>query len=167
MSTVSDYVAEHPIAYDAIRFGRSLTIGQPVVVAWGYGSGFRAMGRARILKINKHSVRVALTERVPCPSGADSWPIGQELSVAHPSDYTNVRLHPNNTVHPTFEWVQAIVGCHWTCDAFPGVTVSTFVRGQPGPGQLKSGFGVWYNYNLVDEFETLDDAKQRAAGWMR
>lgn len=51
--------------YDAIAFGRSLAIGQAVLVAWGYGLGFRAMGRGVVEKLNRRTVRVALTELVP------------------------------------------------------------------------------------------------------
>lgn len=91
--------------YDVLAFGRTLHLGQPVLVAWGYGSGFRAMGRGTIQKINRRSVRVRLTEPVASPfddksSHTACWPIGQTITVVRPDDITNPKLHPNNTVHP-------------------------------------------------------------------
>ena len=85
--------------YDAMAFGRSLRVGQSVMVAWGYGSGFRALGRGEIVRLNRRTVRVRLTESVPAPSG-DPWTPGTEISVVRPDDITNERLNPNNTVHP-------------------------------------------------------------------
>lgn len=89
--------------YDALIFGRSLTIGQSVTVAWGYGSGFRAMGHGTVEKLNRRTVRVTLTEPVPSPFSNDpaqSWPIGHIITVVRPDDVTNKLLHPNNTVYP-------------------------------------------------------------------
>lgn len=89
--------------YDPISFGRALTIGQPVIVAWGYGSGFRAMGCGTVEKLNRRTVRVTLTEPVASPFSDDpaqSWRVGHIITVVRPDDVTNKLLHPNNTVHP-------------------------------------------------------------------
>ncbi len=48
---------------------RALTMGQPIVVRWGYGLGFRAHGRGRIVALYPKSLRVELLEDVPTPSG--------------------------------------------------------------------------------------------------
>lgn len=99
--------------YDALDFGRTLRLGQQVLVAWGYGLGFRAMGRGMIQKINRRSVRVRLTEPVASPydnksSHSACWPIGQIITVVRPDDITNPKLHPNNTVHPLPDPAEAL-----------------------------------------------------------
>ncbi len=56
---------------------RTLQVGQPVLVRWGYGLGFRAEGRGRIAALFPKSVRVELLQEVPNPSGTGiGWPKG-------------------------------------------------------------------------------------------
>ena len=56
---------------------RTLAIDQPVTVSWGYGLGFRAHGRGRIVALYPKSARVELEEDVPNPSGTGvGWPKG-------------------------------------------------------------------------------------------
>src|SRR5262245_49107305 len=57
----------------------ALYVGQPVIVRWGYGLGFRASGPGTIAKINRKSVQVRLTAPVTAPSGAP-WPAGFVLT---------------------------------------------------------------------------------------
>lgn len=57
-------------------------------------------------------------------------------------------------------WKPAAVGCHWTNVAYPQATISTFVRGRPAAGQMRSGYGAWLNGELVGEFDTLALAKE-------
>lgn len=57
-------------------------------------------------------------------------------------------------------WAMRSVGCHWTHPNYPSAVVSTFTRGNPGAGQMKSGYGAWINYELIGEFETRELAQQ-------
>jgi len=60
-------------------FEASLTPGQPVRVVWTNSrSIFR--GQGKVAKINRKSVRVALTEEVPC-SYSEPYPPGREIIV--------------------------------------------------------------------------------------
>ena len=45
----------------------ALAVGQSVTVYWGYGLGFRAHGPGKVVKVNRKSVQVVLTENVPDP----------------------------------------------------------------------------------------------------
>lgn len=54
-----------------------LTKGDPVIVRWGFGLGFRAEGRGTIAAVFAKSFRVRLTETVPSPYRPhDGWPAG-------------------------------------------------------------------------------------------
>lgn len=57
-------------------------------------------------------------------------------------------------------WAMRSVGCHWIHPKYPQAVVSTFVRGNPSLGQMKSGYGAWVNFSLVGEFETRELAQQ-------
>lgn len=59
----------------ALAADRALRIGDPVIVRWGYGLGFRASGRGVVVSIFPHSLRVRLTEAVSSSRG-HTWPAG-------------------------------------------------------------------------------------------
>ena len=48
----------------AMRFDGELSIGETVMVRWGYGSGFRASGRGVIVKLHPKSLHVKLDHPV-------------------------------------------------------------------------------------------------------
>lgn len=65
---------------DHVEFDRNLKIGDPVRVAWGYGGGFQAIGVGKVVKLNRKSLWVELTEDGHL-RGSDktSWPKGYVL----------------------------------------------------------------------------------------
>jgi hypothetical protein len=58
------------------EFDRSIKVGMPVRVRWGYGLSFRAEGVGEIVKVFRGSVQVKLTNPVPSPRGGQPWPAG-------------------------------------------------------------------------------------------
>lgn len=80
----------------------SLRVGDRVVAAWGYGSGFRAHGLAEIVRINRKTYRVRLLEDVPTRDTA-GWPKGYEIGGLERFSHVTWYLggwHPDKAVHP-------------------------------------------------------------------
>ena len=74
----------------------ALCVGRPVIVRWGYGSGFRAQGRGEIITLYAKSVRVRLLEDVRGPGGSAGWPAGFVLHGI--PRFTNERWHGEHCV---------------------------------------------------------------------
>lgn len=66
-----------------VEANRNLKVGDLVRVRWGYGSGFRAEGDGRIVKVFPGSVQVKLDADVPSPyrtgGMTGGWPKGYTL----------------------------------------------------------------------------------------
>lgn len=80
-----------------------LKVGDRVVAAWGYGSGFRAHGLAEIVRINVKTYRVRLLEDVPYRGNGDGWRKGQEIGGLRRFDLVASFLgnwHPDKAIHP-------------------------------------------------------------------
>lgn len=77
--------------------------GALVTVRWGYGSGFRASGKGRILKVNRLSVQVELLEDVQSPYDSEKvgWPKGYVLSGI--ARFASTRWDQYNSVIPCEE----------------------------------------------------------------
>lgn len=79
------------------RWQEALRPGDLVEARWGYGQGFRARGRAEVVRLNRSSIRVRLTEAVQSPHGG-TWPAGQEIGGLPRADSTGP--HPEHGVFP-------------------------------------------------------------------
>jgi len=81
-----------------LEWEESLNPGDEVLVRWGYGGGFRAEGKARVVRVNRKSFRVELTEDVRPHWLKEGWPMGWSLSVPRANAFE--RWHFFNGVHP-------------------------------------------------------------------
>lgn len=73
------YRARRAWLAERLQWESKLQPGDAVRVRWGYGSGFRATGPARVVRVNSSSVRIELLELVAGLNG--NWPRGQSFSV--------------------------------------------------------------------------------------
>lgn len=74
---------------DMTEFDAHLTIGQRVLVRWGYGSGFRAEGHGVITKLFRKSCRVRLDSDVNF-NGGIGWKAGFELKSIPRCQFGNI-----------------------------------------------------------------------------
>lgn len=87
--------------YDEARSqDRNLEAGRRVVVFWGWGRGFRAHGTGEVVKVNRMSVQVALSEDVPSPYGwgGAGWKAGTVLKGIPRVDSPSWRMGANCVV---------------------------------------------------------------------
>ena len=77
---------------EATAEDKTLVVGMPVTVRWGYGSGFRACGVGVITGLYAKSVRVTLSEDVSMPGEPSKigWPKGFELRGIPRAQFGNV-----------------------------------------------------------------------------
>ncbi len=70
---------------------------------------------------------------------------------------------------PALVWVPASVGCHWSATAPDGdFHISTYCRGGVYTFPA-SGYRLVRNFDVLGEYETLDEAKaaaERAMSWL-
>lgn len=76
-----------------------VAVGLPVQVNWGYGLGFRATGKGRIVKVYQKSVRIQLDEDVTLRPGEVGWHKGFTLQgIPRPSNWEH--WHEANCFEP-------------------------------------------------------------------
>jgi hypothetical protein len=109
VSAREDIRAAEPVLlnmFEGLSWERTLCVGAPVLVCWGYGLGFRAWGVGTIAALYPKSVRVRLAEAVPSPIGGAGWPEGHVLK-GIPRRVAWDRWHALNAVHPLPEVTRA------------------------------------------------------------